>query len=95
MIQTTLQIKSKSFPEFLDLLFTNFPTWAFQNMSSSKNHQISHYHIYSKDKKIRGVLEISHDSSTNEEVVLKIADNRKTDWSLEALNTLKRNNSNG
>ena len=95
MIQKTTQIKNESFTKFLKLLSTNFPTWRFQNMSSTKNPKITHYHIYSTDKKIKGVLEITHDPSRNKEVVLKIADNRKTDWSLQALDTLKRENFNG
>lgn len=89
MIQERHQIKEKTFSVFLELVSKEFTNWKFKNMSSAKDGGIFHYHISPRDTQSRGVLEITHNSSKNNEIILKIADNRKTSWSLEALDLLK------
>lgn len=88
MIKVIVPLK-KSFSKFIDDFSSNFPLWEVKDMSSEKNTDISHYHVYPKDKKIKGVLEITYDSRKNDEIILKIADNRKTEWSLRALEEVK------
>ncbi|MEM7134420.1 MAG: hypothetical protein AAF702_49585 [Chloroflexota bacterium] len=61
-----------------------FPSWSFNVIESSGDY--SHIHIKPKEKKVTGVLEIDLDDNS---VKLKLADNRKTDWSSKAYEELE------
>ena len=70
--------------DLIQELNKDFPTWTIKNMGSGR-----HYHFISKDRKEKGVLEITFPEDLGDRVVLKIADNRKSSWSLKALTQLK------
>lgn len=75
-----------------DLIFSikrDFPSWDLRNMSSDKTlAEKAHYHISSVNKPEKGVLELTYFYKNPMKVHLKIADNRRTVWSTDAIKQL-------
>lgn len=57
-------------------------------MSKKALPKMVHYHVYSNDRLETGVLELTYRHVDPTKVRLKVADNRKSRWSISALEAL-------
>lgn len=70
----------------------SFSTWKFKDMGTSKIHpNSSHFHLKSGQKDKTGVLEITFGGDLKNDMILKVANNRKGNWSIEAMNQIQKN----
>ncbi|SRR5258708_1074333 len=75
------------FESLIEKLTRKFQDWQFKDMGGLSTIKDSiHYHISSKNKDEKGVLEITFDPSLSLTVILKIAKNRYSEWTSNALN---------
>lgn len=91
MIKETIKINSSiSWLEIIRHLEKKFLNWEFNNMGTVKSIRNSqHYHIRSKQKNGKGILELTLSPVLGHKLVAKIADNRDGAWARSALKELK------
>ncbi len=77
--------------KFIDNLEKRFPNWVITDMGGLSSYpDSSHFHIKSANPREKGVLEITLGPSFPCKVLVKIANNRNSEWALRALKNVEK-----
>jgi hypothetical protein len=89
LIKHKLAANTKDFPKLISEIKKQFPEWEYKSMGVLKT-MIGgmHYHISSKDKKEKGVVEITLAPELKGQMEIKVATNRMKEWSEDAVKKL-------